>query len=255
MVQSLPYKHRTRLLLILVLAIFSGMKLFAQCDPDTANCEDIGDPGQFCPLNLPQAGLNVLYDEVVTIIAPGSYLIGELGEVEIYYIEIDSVKNLPPGIDYFPNADILYPDTAYCIQLTGTPSRTGEYALSIYITATVDFLGNPFPFQVVDDSSVVITVVEVLGIDPNHNSEFQVFQNVPNPFSEVTRLSYYTPNQGQIELSVYNILGVLVHQETELAVPGKHHFNFNGSELQPGTYLYRVETGEGYFSGKFMKSR
>jgi len=113
----------------------------------------------------------------------------------------------------------------------------------------VDF-GGPLRAQVVDDTSVHITVVEALGIDPNHNSEFQVFQNVPNPFSEVTRLTYYTPNQGKVELSIYNILGVLVHQETELAAPGKHHFNFNGSELQPGTYLYQVEAGEDYFSGK-----
>jgi hypothetical protein len=254
MVQSLTYKPRTRLLLILALAIFSGMKLFAQCEPDTANCEDIGDPGQFCPLNLPQAGLNVLYDEVVTIIAPGTFQ-SDFGEVTIHFIEIDSVKNLPPGIDYFPNKDKFFPDTAYCIQLTGTPTQTGLFELSIHIGATIDFLGNPLKIPVVDDSSVVITVVEVLGVNPNQITEFQVFQNVPNPFSEVTRLSYYTPNQGQIELSVYNILGVLVHQETELAVPGKHHFNFNGSELQPGTYLYRVETGEDYFSGKFMKSR
>lgn len=253
MVQSLPYRHRARLLLILALAIFSGMKLFAQCEPDTANCEDIGDPGQFCPLDLPRAGLNVLYDEVVTVIAPGTYeFFGN--ELTIFYIEIDSVKNLPPGIDYFPNAEIFYPDTAYCIQLTGTSTQTGEFALSIYITATVDF-GGPLRAQVVDDTSVHITVVEALGIDPNHNSEFQVFQNVPNPFSEVTRLTYYTPIQGKIELSIYNILGVLVHQETELAAPGKHQFNFNGSELQPGTYLYKVETGEDYFSGKFMKSR
>ncbi len=253
MKQPLLFKNRARLLIILALAIFSGMKLSAQCEPDTANCEDIGDPGQFCPLNLPRAGLNVLYDEVVTIIAPGTYeFFGN--ELTIFYIEIDSVKNLPPGIDYFPNADIFYPDTAYCIQLTGTPSQTGEFALSIYITATVDF-GGPLRAQVVDDTSVHITVVEALGIDPNHNSEFQVFQNVPNPFSEVTRLTYYTPNQGKVELSIYNILGVLVHQETELAAPGKHHFNFNGSELQPGTYLYRVETNENYFAGKFMKSR
>lgn len=253
MVQSLTYKHRARLLLILALVIFSGTMLCAQCEPDTANCEDIGDPGQFCPLDLPRAGLNALYDEVVTIIAPGTYEFFA-NELTIFYIEIDSVKNLPPGIDYLPNADTLFPDTAYCIQLTGTPTQTGEFALSIYITATVDF-GGPLRAQVVDDTSVVITVVEVLGVNPNQNSEFQVFQNVPNPFSEVTRLSYYTPNQGQIELSVYNILGVLVHQEMELAVPGKHHFNFNGSELLPGTYLYQVETGEGYFTGKLMKSR
>jgi len=254
MIQLHRLNNRARLLLILALAIVAGIKLSAQCIPDTANCEDIGDPGQFCPLLLPKAGLNILYDEVVTIIAPGAYPIGGT-ELTIHYIEIDSVKNLPPGIDYFPNADIFYPDTAYCIQLTGTPSQTGEFALSIYITATVDVFGTPTRAQVVDDSSVVISVVEVLGIDPNQKTGFQVSQNVPNPFSDRTRLSFYTPKQEKVELSIYNILGVLVHQETELTAPGKHYFNFDGSELEAGTYLYRIESGEDFFTGKLMKSR
>jgi hypothetical protein len=245
-----------RFLLILV-SLIAGLlltaQLSAQCVPDTANCEDIGDPGQFCPLDLPRAGLNVLYDETVTVIPPGAFVFEGI-QLNILHIKIDSVKNMPPGIDYYPNADILFPDTAYCIQLTGTPTEIGVDTLAIYITALVDILGG-IEYQVVDDSSVVITVVEGLGIEPDKITEFQVFHNVPNPFSEVTRLSYYTPIQGKVELSIYNILGVLVHQETELAAPGKHHFNFNGSELQPGTYLYRVETGEDYFSGKFMKSR
>ena len=253
MKQPFRFKPGASLLIILALAISSGMKLSAQCEPDTANCEDIGEPGQICPSILPKAGLNFLYDEVVTILPPGSYpFFGN--ELTIFYIEIDSVKNLPPGIDYFPNADTLFPDTAYCIQLTGTPTQTGEFALAIYITATVDF-GGPLEYQVVDDSSLVITVVEGLGIEPEPSTKFQVFQNVPNPFSFRTSLAYFTPKQEQIELSIYNILGVLVHQESELAAPGKHNFNFDGSELQPGTYLYRVEISEDYFTGKFMKSR
>ena len=253
MPQALRYRHVASILFILALAIFSGTKLSAQCDPDTANCTDTEKPGEFCPLDLPNAGLNAVYDETVTIIPPGIYEI--LGnQLTILYIEIDSVKNLPPGIDYFSNADIFYPDTAYCIQLTGTPSQVGEFALSIYISATVDF-GGPLRAQVVDDTSVVITVVESLGLSPEQRTEFQVFQNTPNPFSELTRMNYYIPKQGQVELSIYNVLGVLVHQEKELASPGQHQFSFNGSELQPGTYLYRVETGEDYYTGKLVKSR
>jgi hypothetical protein len=247
-------KRTATILTTLIVGIFTSVLISAQCEPDTANCKDIGDPGQFCPLELPEAGLNVLYDEVVTIIPPGSYNIWG-NELTIHYIEIDSVKNLPPGIDYFPNAVIFHPDTAYCIQLTGIPSEAGVFALSIHIGATVDLFGTPTRALVVDSTSVVITVVENLGIEPNQITEFQVFQNVPNPFSFRTSLAYYTPKQERIELSIYNILGILVHQESELAAPGKHNFNFDGSELQPGTYLYRVEISEDYFTGKFMKSR
>jgi len=247
-------KNRATFLTIVVLTIFSGMELYAQCVPDNENCIDTEGPGQFCPLDLPKAGLSVLYDEVVTIISPGSYQT-PLGEVTIHFIEIDSVKNLPPGINYFPNKDKFFPDTAYCIQLTGTPTQIGVFKLAIHIGATVDILGNQAKIPVVDDSSVVITVLEVLGINPNQGTKFQVFQNVPNPFSEVTRLDYYIPFDDRIELNIYNVMGVLVYHEEQAVPPGEHSFRFDGKELQPGTYLFRVGTSETSTSGKFVKSR
>jgi len=241
----------------LLTTIISGFiiltHLSAQCDPGTT-CKDTGDPGQFCPLSLPNAGIDVLYDEVVTIIPPGSYAFQQ-SELTILYIEIDSVNNLPPGIDYFPNADRFYPDTAYCIELKGTPTQTGAFALSIHILATVDIFGNPTGVPVVNDTSVVITVVDNLGTQPVELSKFHVYQNVPNPFSEMTRLGYYTPEEKRIELSVYNVLGALVHHEYDRVAPGEHYFRFDGRELQPGTYLYKVADGETYFTGKLMKSR
>jgi len=222
-------KRTAALLVLMNLGFFSAVQLGAQCVPDTVNCKDIGNPGQFCPMQLPHAGLDVLYDETVTVIAPGNAPAPYETWI-IHYIEIDSVKNLPPGIDYFPNAEIFYPDTAYCIQLTGTPTQIGEFNLAIYIGATVDIYGTPTRVPFVDDSSIVIKVVEVLGVNPNQTSDFH-------------------------ELSIYNILGVLVYQESEFLAPGNHHFSFDGKKLQPGTYLYKVKTNKGYYTGKLLKSR
>jgi hypothetical protein len=246
-------KNRAKLLVLLAIGIVAGTELFAQCTPDPA-CEDIGDPGQFCPLDLPKGVIDTIYDETVTVIPPGTFEF--LGSVwTILYIEIDSVKNMPPGIDYFPNEDTLYPETAYCIQLTGTPTETGVFAFDIYVSATVDFDGTPTKANVVDDSSIVITVQETAGINPNQETGFRVFRNVPNPFAEVTRLGFFTPFDDRIELNVYNVLGVLVHHELEAVPPGEHSFRFDGSALQPGTYFYRVTNSETSFSGKLVKSR
>lgn len=240
---------------IIAITVFSGIELYAQCTPDPS-CVDIGEPGQFCPLDLPVGVLNVPYDETVTVIPPGSYLVPDIGlELTILYIKIDSVKNMPPGIDYFPNADILYPDTAYCIQLTGTPTQVGVDTLAIYISATVNFGGNPITAGVVDDTSLVITILEAVGIDPIQSTEFKVFQNVPNPFTEVTRLDYYSPFDDFIELDVYNILGVPVHKESVSVVSGEHYFGFDGRELKPGTYFYRVSNSKTHVTGKIIKSR
>jgi len=242
-----------RFLLIAAPAIFTGAHLSGQCEPDTINCEDIGTPGQFCPLKLPHAGVNVFYDETVTVIPPGVFVIEGI-QMTILHIRIDSVTNMPAGIDYAPNADIFYPDTAYCIQLYGTPTEVGVDTFSIYITAMVDIFGG-LEYQVVDDSSIVLRVVEALGSDPKKAEEFNLRQNVPNPFSDFTRLAYYSTTEQGIELSVYSMLGVLVHREFEVATPGEHHFNFDGRNLKPGIYLYNVASEEAYFTGKLIKSR
>jgi hypothetical protein len=247
-------KNRAKILVLLAIGMSAGLTLYGQCTPDPACVDNDDKPGQFCPLDLKVGLINKPYNETVTVIPPGTFEI--LGNVvTILYIEIDTVLDLPPGIEYFPNEDTLYPGTAYCIQLTGTPTQVGKDTLDITITATIDFLGTPTPFQVVDDTSIVITIQETLGIDPVLGSEFRVFQNVPNPFSEVTRLDYYLPNSDRIELNVYNVLGVLVHHESELVPGGTHSFRFKGGDLQPGTYFYRVKNTQTSVSGKLVKSR
>ena len=246
-------KRILHLTVIMILGFLIPLKLSAQCVPDTACVDTTGNPGEFCPLDLPDAGLNAVYDETITVIPPGSFQFSGV-ELTIYHIEIDSVINLPPGIDYYPNADTLYPDTAYCIQLNGTPTETGVFDLAIYITALVD-LGSPVRYQVVDDSSISITVVEELGLGPKQDTEFRIIPNVPNPFSERTRLAFYTPRQERVDLYVYNILGSQVHFESIISDQGTHDFNFDGSELPPGPYLYRVAIREKQFTGKILKSR
>ena len=239
---------------IFLYGVISGFILSGQCDPDTANCKDTGDPGQICPAELPDAVLNVLYDEVVTVIPPGTYTIGET-TITILYIRIDSVKNLPPGIGYYPNADLFYPDSAFCIQITGTPTDTGVFQLKIYITPFIDFYGNPTPFpQVADTTSVTMTVVEELGIYPGQTDEFRVYPNVPNPFSEGTRITYFSPYGEEVELSIYNMLGILVYEESETNSPGEHSFNFDGRDLEPGAYLYKVSSGKRSITGRLIKS-
>lgn len=248
-------KKTIHILAVLVVGLLASNQLSAQCIPDTLTCVDTtGLPGEFCPLDLPDGGLNAVYDETITIIPPGTYPIWGT-ELTILYIEIDSVKNLPPGIDYFPNADIFFPDTAYCIQLNGTPTQTGVFDLSIYITATVEVEGPTRAPQVVDDTSLSITVVTELGLEKREMNEFRLIPNFPNPFSETTRLAFYTPSQERVDLYVYNILGSLVFHESELLAPGTHNFRFDGRELQPGTYLYSVAIRDQHLTGKFMKSR
>ena len=128
--------------------------------------------------------------------------------------------------------------------------------MAIYVTPYLWLNGvsTPVP-QVVDDSSVVLTVVEASGFDPNQFTEFHILPNKPNPFSNVTSIGFYTPFDDQIELLVYNILGILVHREALGVPPGEYYFEFNGQSLQPGTYFYRVNNQDQYKTGKFIKTK
>lgn len=244
-----------RLLIFSITALLAGSSLMGQCEPDTVNCKDVDEPGQICPLFLPEATVNVYYDEVVTVIPPSEYT---LGDITIYldYLLIDSVGNLPEGISYAVNAERFYADTAYCVSIYGTPKYKGVDTMHIYVTPFLWIAGVSTPFtQVLNDSSVILTVVEPSGIDPNQFTEFHILQNKPNPFSDVTSIGFYTPFDDRIELQVFNILGVLVHKETLGVPPGEYDFEFNGQSLPPGTYFYRVNNQNQYQTGKFIKTK
>lgn len=242
-------------LLILGISIIAGIEISAQCVPDTAGCQDIGNPGEFCPKILPQAIVNQEYNAIITVIAPGMAVVNQT-TIKIEYIIVDSVLNLPPGMEYSANAAQFYPDSAYCISVTGTPTTAGDYPLAIYVTPYIFLVNAIYPGpQVVDDTSVVVTVQGASGLDPFAISEFQVLQNIPNPFSEVTRIGFYTPFDDKIELKVYSILGELMHEEIQGYPPGEYYFRFDGGGLLPGTYFYRITNSSEHFTGKFIKSR
>jgi len=238
------------------MAAFSTVSVAAQCIPDTANCKDTGDPGQICPENLPDVVVNVPYDTTITVIPPDTFDNNGI-LIPISYIILDTVLNLPPGINYQANAEIFYPDSAYCVQIFGTPTEAGDFPLAIYVTPFVDIgTGTPISAgQVIDSTSVIMTVIGPSGFDPFQIQKFKVLPNVPNPFTEITRLGFYTPFDDRVELKVYNILGELMHDEKQGAPPGEHYFQFDGSALIPGTYFYKVTNSNTFFTGKFIKSK
>lgn len=243
-----------RIAAVMLMAL-TAAGLSAQCEPDTVNCIDTGDPGQICPAVLPVATLNEAYDESITVLAPSSFDVSGV-VVNVAYIMIDTVMNLPPGISYWANAEEFYPDTAYCIQLFGTPTQEGEFDLEIHVTPYVNYLNTIIKgTTVVDDTSVSMTVNGPSGIDPSGTNGFRVLPVFPNPFSDVVRVGLFTPAADLVSLKVYNILGELKHEESAWAPPGEHWFGFDGSTLLPGTYFYRITNSRELYTGKFIKSR
>ena len=56
---------------------------------------------------------------------------------------------------------------------------------------------------------------------------------------------YTLPRESFVELMVYDILGKKVATiENDMKQAGKHHIEFDSSELQSGTYVYKLSTAD-----------
>jgi len=75
--------------------------------------------------------------------------------------------------------------------------------------------------------------------------EFKLAANYPNPFNPATMINYQLPENRQVRLDVFDILGrhvsTLVNETVEA---GYHQVSFDASGLSSGVYLYRIQAGE-----------
>ncbi len=79
---------------------------------------------------------------------------------------------------------------------------------------------------------------------------FELQQNFPNPFNPSTRIQYALPNQMQVRLEVFNILGqrvaTLINEDK---AAGRHEVTFDAVGLSSGIYIYRLQ------GDSFMETR
>lgn len=72
-------------------------------------------------------------------------------------------------------------------------------------------------------------------------SDFQLFQNHPNPFNPSTSISFRLQRTSSIQLEVFDILGRKVSTLFEGMKPtGNHTIAFNASSLNSGVYYYSL---------------
>ncbi len=106
-------------------------------------------------------------------------------------------------------------------------------------------------------SSVIVTVTVTNIIEPTIPSEFSLSQNYPNPFNMSTTIEYGLPEQSQVSITVYNILGQEVSTLVDGIKPAGLYqtqwdgTNSHGNTVATGVYMYRIETSN-YIKTKKM---
>ncbi len=87
------------------------------------------------------------------------------------------------------------------------------------------------------------------------NLPFRV-HHFPNPFTESTTLTIDVQEEMEMQITLFNMAGMrIVELMNEKVVPGRHHIQFNASELNSGAYYYRVITPGYVLTNKMLKLR
>ncbi len=90
----------------------------------------------------------------------------------------------------------------------------------------------------------LIPFVDFVGVaDETQPVSYQILRNYPNPFNPSTNIQFSVVNPGNVQLTVYNMLGQeitqLVNRNMEI---GTYEITFNASSLASGVYFYRLQT-------------
>ncbi len=89
------------------------------------------------------------------------------------------------------------------------------------------------------------------GIGEENANSFSLNQNVPNPYSTTTEISFVLRKPAHVKLSVHNNSGKLLYTLIDGEQnAGSFSQTFDASHLPPGTYTYRLEVDNTYSSRK-----
>jgi len=81
-------------------------------------------------------------------------------------------------------------------------------------------------------------------------NKFSLYQNYPNPFNPVTRINYDLPIQGNVTITIHDILGRQIKTLVNQVQPAGHRsviWNATNDYDKPvgaGVYLYRISAGD-----------
>lgn len=125
--------------------------------------------------------------------------------------------------------------------------RVTEKRKASYSTTDYDYTDNQIIFyrvkQINEDDSFIYSDAAKVG--RGRIKHFTLEQNYPNPFNPITTISVDVQRADEFAVLVYDIVGkeIAVLHQGPLGM-GKHHFNFDGSNLPSGIYLCEIKSGD-----------
>ena len=91
---------------------------------------------------------------------------------------------------------------------------------------------------------------------PSVTDYFELYQNVPNPSSSATAISYNLKQAGAVTLELFDITGATAKTlVNEQQTSGKYSYSLSTDNLQAGIYFYRLSSGNAFDVKKMVVIR
>lgn len=82
---------------------------------------------------------------------------------------------------------------------------------------------------------------------------FQLYQNYPNPFNPSTIIKYDLPEESNVVLKIYNLLGQSVATIVNTnQKAGTYEYKWDAGRFSSGFYIYRIETKNNVMTKKML---
>lgn len=101
--------------------------------------------------------------------------------------------------------------------------------------------------------------LELMNIGINHFeneiliNNFELFQNSPNPFSDITLIPFFLPENSEVDLVITDISGKVVKTLNGYFEKGRNELEISASDFtQSGIYIYQLKAGKYEGRGKMM---
>ena len=173
--------------------------------------------------NAPSIGDEIaVYDEIGNLVGSTTY---EGGHVAITVWGDDLTTDQKEGL--VEGEDLIFKLWHADIDVEETFVVRWEEGTGSYITDGISVAGN----------------ISLEGISDMNS--YELYQNVPNPFNGKTSIGFFAPVDGEVNITVYNMLGELVEVVTnDMYSAGEHTVTFKSNELGQGTYFVKMTTAD-----------